>query len=54
MKVKQIEPVKQVRWAGLSRQMKQAGLSWATGDELNGKRKMKVCGDQLVSGSDGP
>ena len=32
--------------------MKQTGLSWATADELNTKRKEEAWNDQLVSVSD--
>ena len=37
----QLEPVKQARRAGSSRQVKQAGLSWAAADVRNRKREKK-------------
>ena len=44
----------QARKAGPNRLVKQAGLSWATGDELNGKRKKEARSDQLEIRSDDP
>ena len=37
MQVRQVEPVLQVRWAGLSGKVKQASPSWVTANEVNGK-----------------
>ena len=48
MQVKKAEMVKQVRRVGPSRQVKQAGPSWATTDELNGEEEEDAWSNQLV------
>ena len=51
---KQVELVKHVRQAGPSRQLKQASLSWATTDKLNGKRNKTALSNHLMSRRNDP